>query len=69
MIRPCREMLTVSATPLDSSSGSFLVRCGLVLELLYHWSKFFECGGVLRAELLRRATRIGVLHRVEHCAC
>jgi hypothetical protein len=48
--------------------SSFLVRCGLILDLLYHWPKFFQCGGVLGAELLWRATRIGVLHGVEHCA-
>ena len=51
------------------SKALFLVRGGLVLELLYHWPKFFQRGGVLGAELLRRATQIGVLDGVEHLAC
>ena len=51
------------------SKALFLVRGGLVLDLLYHWPKFFQRGGVLGAELLRRATQIGVLDGVEHLAC
>jgi hypothetical protein len=46
----------------------FLVRGGLVLELLYDGPKLFQRGGVLRAELLRWATRIGVLNGMEHLA-
>ena len=44
-----------------------LVCGGLVLDLLYHWPQLFQRGGVLGAELLRGATRIGMLHGVEHC--
>src|SRR6476620_7933143 len=51
------------------SKALFLVRGGLVLDLLYHWPKFFQRGGVLGAELLRRATQISVLDGVEHLAC
>src|SRR6476659_3192735 len=51
------------------SKALFLVRGGLVLDQLYHWPKFFQRGGVLGAELLRRATQISVLDGVEHLAC
>jgi len=51
------------------SKALFLVRGGLVLDLLYHWPKFFQRGGVLGAELLRRATQISLLDGVEHLAC
>ncbi len=47
----------------------FLIRGGLVLELLDHGSQLFQRGGVLCADRFRRlATRIGVLHGVEHRA-
>ena len=46
----------------------FLVRGGLVLELLYDGPEFFQRGGVLGAELLRWATRVGVLDGVKHLA-
>ena len=49
-----------------TSKALFLVRGGLVLDLLYHWPKFFQCGSVFFAELLWGATRIGMLNGVEH---
>jgi hypothetical protein len=52
-----------------SKKALLLVRGGLVLDLLYHRPKVFQRGGVLGAELLRRATQIGVLDGVEHLAC
>jgi hypothetical protein len=47
----------------------FLVRGGLVLDLLYDWPKLLQRGGVFGAELFCRATQIGVLDGVEHLAC
>jgi len=44
----CRGLARrASWTPFDPSSTLFLVRGGLVLDLLYDWAKFFLCGSVL----------------------